>query len=72
MEELNFLIEERKRLHEDYLVKAKEIWIDNEGVEADKKHKKVYKEYSNKDYFLSGLQARLEDILKEIEYYKNK
>lgn len=40
------------------------------GDKADKKHKKSYNEYRNKDYFLEGLQAKIEDILKDIEYYK--
>ena len=43
-----------------------------DGEEADKKYKKLHSEYRNKDYFLEGLQAKLEDILKDIEYYKSK
>ena len=59
-------------LQEEYFKASKNIWIEFEGIEADKKYKKVYNEYRNKDYFLEGLQAKLEDILKDIEYYKNK
>ena len=70
MEELEFIKNERLRLQETYLKEAKNIWINFEGVEADKKHKKVYNEYRNKDYFLEGLQAKIEDILKDIDYYK--
>ena len=70
MEQLQFILSERKAIQEKYLKEAKNIWIDFEGLEADKKHKKVYNEYRNKDYFLEGLQAKLEDILKDIEYYK--
>ena len=43
-----------------------------EGEEADKKHKKLHSEYKNKDYFLEGLQAKLEAVLSDIEYYKSK
>lgn len=70
MEELEFIKNERLRLQETYLKEAKNIWTNFEGVEAYKKHKKVYNEYRNKDYFLEGLQAKIEDILKDIDYYK--
>jgi hypothetical protein len=70
MEQLQFILLERKAIQEKYLKEAKNIWIEFEGIEADKKHKKLYNEYRNKDYFLEGLQAKLEDILKDIEYYK--
>ena len=70
MEQLQFILSERKAIQEKYLKEAKNIWIEFEGLEADKKYKKLYNEYKNKDYFLEGLQAKLEDILKDIEYYK--
>ena len=72
MQELEFIKSERVKLQEKYLKEAKNIWIEFEGLEADKKHKKLYNEYKNKDYFLEGLQAKIEDILKDIEYYKSK
>lgn len=72
MEELQFVIEQRRIIQDKYLKESKNIWTSFEGVEADKKHKKVYNEYKNKDYFLEGLQAKIEDILKDIEYYKGK
>ena len=72
MEELEYIKRERVKLQEEYLKSARNIWLEFDGVEADKKHKKVYNEYRNKDYFLEGLQAKLEDILKDIEYYKSK
>ena len=72
MEELEYIKRERIKLQEEYFKSSKNIWIEFEGIEADKKHKKVYNEYRNKDYFLEGLQAKLEDILKDIEYYKSK
>jgi hypothetical protein len=72
MEELEYLKRERLKLQEEYFKSSKNIWIELEGIEADKKYKKVYNEYRNKDYFLEGLQAKLEDILKDIEYYKSK
>ena len=72
MEELEYIRSERLRLQEKYLKEAKNIWIEFDGEEADKKHKKLHSEYKNKDYFLEGLQAKLEDILKNIEHYKSK
>ena len=72
MQELEFIKSERVKLQEKYLKEAKNIWIEFEGIEADKKHKKLYNEYKNRDYFLEGLQAKIEDILKDIEYYKSK
>ena len=72
MEELEYIKKERLKLQEDYFKSSKNIWIEFEGIEADKKYKKVYNEYRNKDYFLEGLQVKLEDILKDIEYYKSK
>ena len=72
MEELEFIQNERLKLQEKYLKEAKNIWIEFDGEEADKKHKKLHSEHRNKDYFLEGLQAKLEDILKDIEYYKSK
>ena len=72
MEELEFIQNERLKLQEKYLKEAKNIWIEFDGEEADNKYKKLYNEYRNKDYFLSQLQVRLEDILKELENYKTK
>ena len=72
MKELEFILSQRKIIQDKYLKEAKNIWIEFDGEEADKKHKKLYNEYRNKDYFLEGLQAKLEDILKDIEYYKSK
>ena len=72
MEQLQFILSERKAIQEKYLKEAKNIWTEFEGLEADKKHKKLYNEYKNKDYFLEGLQAKIEDILRDIEYYKSK
>ena len=72
MEELEFILNQRKIIQDKYLKEAKNVWTEFDGVDADKKHKKLYNEYRNKDYFLEGLQAKLEDILKDIEYYKTK
>ena len=72
MEELEFILSQRKIIQDNYLKEAKNVWTEFDGVDADKKHKKLYNEYRNKDYFLEGLQAKLEDILKDIEYYKSK
>ena len=70
MQELEFIKAERSKLQEKYLKEARNIWFEFEEIEADKKYKKLYNEYKNKDYFLEGLQAKIEDILKDIEYYK--
>ena len=43
-----------------------------EGEEADKKYKKLHSEYRNKDYFLEGIQSKIEAVLSDIEYYKSK
>ena len=72
MEELEFILSQRKIIQDKYLKEAKNVWTEFDGVDADKKHKKLYNEYRNKDYFLEGLQAKLEDILKDIEFYKSK
>ena len=45
MEELDFIKNERLKLQEEYLKQSKNIWTNFEGLEADKKHKKVYNEY---------------------------
>ena len=45
MEELEFIQNERLKLQEKYLKEAKNIWIEFDGEEADKKHKKLYNEY---------------------------
>ena len=72
MEELDFLKNERLKIQQEYFKSSKSIWVNFDGLDADKRYKKLYNEYKNKDYFLEGLQSRLEDILKDIEYYKNK
>ena len=72
MQELEYIKSERLRLQEKYLKEAKNIWIEFDGEEADRKHKKLHSEYRNKDYFLEGLQAKFEDILKDMEFYKSK
>ena len=72
MEELEYIKKERLNLKENHLKQAKNIWIELEGEEAEKKYKKAYNEFRNKDYFLESLETKLEDILKDIKYYKEK
>ena len=72
MQELEYIKSERLRLQEKYLKEAREVWIQFEGIEADKKHKKLHSEYRNKDYFLEGIQSKIEAVLSDIEYYKLK
>ena len=72
MQELEYIKSERLRLQEKYLKEARNIWLDFEGEEADKKYKKLHSEYRNKDYFLEGIQSKIENILEDISYYKSK
>ena len=72
MQELEFIKSERLRLQEKYLKEARNIWLEFEGEEADKKYKKLHSEYRNKDYFLEGIQSKIENILEDISYYKSK
>ena len=72
MQEIEYIKSERLRLQEKYLKEAREVWMQFEGIEADKKHKKLYSEYRNKDYFLEGIQSKIEAVLSDIEYYKSK
>ena len=72
MQELEYIKSERLRLHEKYLKEARNIWMQFEGEEADKKYKKLHSEYKNKDYFLEGIQSKIENILEDISYYKSK
>ena len=72
MQELEYIKSERLRLQEKYLKEAKNIWIEFDGEEADKKHKKLHSEYRNKEYFLEGIQSKIEAVLSDIEYYKSK
>ena len=72
MQELEYIKSERLRLQEKYLKEAREVWMQFEGEEADKKYKKLHSEYRNKDYFLEGIQSKMEAILSDIEYYKSK
>ena len=72
MEELDFIKNERVKLQNIYLKEAREVWMQFEGEEADKKHKKLHSEYRNKDYFLEGIQSKIEAVLSDIEYYKSK
>ena len=72
MEELEYIKSERLRLQEKYLKEAREIWMQFDGIEADRKHKKLHSEYRNKDYFLEGIQSMIENILEDINYYKSK
>jgi hypothetical protein len=72
MQELEYIKSERLRLQEKYLKEAREVWMQFEGEEADRKHKKLHSEYRNKDYFLEGIQSKIEAVLSDIEYYKSK
>ena len=72
MKELEYIRSERKKIQEEYLREAKSIWSIYEGIEADRKHKKLHSEYRNKDYFLEGIQVKIENILEDINYYKSK
>ena len=72
MQELEYIKSERLRLQEKYLKEAREVWMQFDGIEADRKHKKLHSEYRNKDYFLEGIQSKIEAVLGDIEYYKSK
>ena len=72
MQELEYIKSERLRLQEKYLKEAREVWMQFEGEEADRKHKKLHSEYRNKDYFLEGIQSKIENILEDINHYKSK
>ena len=72
MQELEYIKSERLRLQEKYLKEAREVWMQFDGIEADRKHKKLHSEYRNKDYFLEGIQSKIEAALSDIEYYKSK
>ena len=72
MQELEYIKSERVRLQEKYLKEARNIWMQFDGIEADRKHKKLHSEYRNKDYFLEGIQSKIEAVLSDIEYYKSK
>ena len=67
MKELEFIKETRAKLQQDYLKKAKNIWTEFEGKEAERKYKKLHNEYKNKDYFLEHIQTKIEDALKDEE-----
>ena len=70
MQELEFIKKERLRLQEKYLKEAKNVWVEFEGEEAERKYKSLYNKYKNKDKFLEVLQSRLESCLEDIEFYK--
>ena len=70
MLELEFVKNERVKLQNQYLKEARNIWIEFEGEEAEKKYKSLYNKYKNKDKFLEVLQSRLESCLEDIEFYK--
>ena len=72
MEELEYIRSERKKIQEEYFKNARSIWLEFDGEEADKKYKKLYNEYKNRDYFLEGIQSKIENILEDINYYKSK
>ena len=72
MQELEYIKSERLRLQEKYLKEAREVWMQFEGEEADRKHKKLHSEYRNKDYFLEGIQSRIESAIEDIKHYKSK
>ena len=70
MEELEYIRSERVRLQEKYLKEARNIWIQFEGEEAERKYKSIYNKYKNKDKFLEVLESRIESCLEDIEFYK--
>ena len=70
MQELEFIKNERAKLQEKYLKEAKNIWIEFEGEEAEKKYKLIYNKHKNKDKFLEVLESRLESCLEDVEFYK--
>lgn len=70
MDALKFLKDERKKLRREYLKKTKEVCGKSEEEEIAKIRVKIYREYRDKDYPLECLETRLENILEEIEFYK--
>ena len=52
MEELEYIKKERLKLQEEYFKSSKNVWIEFEGIEADKKYKKVIMNIETKITFL--------------------
>ena len=70
MEELEFIKSELEKVHMDYIVKAKDIWTNNEPLEAEKMAKREYVKYRNKQKLLELAYSKIESGLEELEYYK--
>lgn len=70
MEELKFIHDEMEKIHLAYVVKAKEIWTNNEGLEAEKIAKKEYQRFRNKYKLLELAQSKIESGLGDLSYYK--
>lgn len=70
MEELNFIKLELEKIHLDYVEKAKEIWTNNEALEAEKIVKKEYMKYKSRQKLLELAYSKIESGLEELEYYR--
>ena len=60
MQELDFIKNERVKLQQEYFKNVKNVWLEFEGEEADKKHKSIYNKYRNKDKFLDFLALMIQ------------
>lgn len=71
MNELTEITVLRTELQDNYLESVQEIWNSNlEPIRKDSKARKLYKEYKHKDLFLEKIEANLESVLADINYYK--
>lgn len=71
MNELTEITVLRAELQDNYLESVQEIWNSNlEPVRKDSRARKLYKEYKHKDLFLEKIEANLESVLADINYYK--
>lgn len=69
MEELEYIENELERVHNEYLNKCKEIWTDLEAKEAEKRARKEYVKFRNREKLLQLAQNKIKSGIDDLNYY---
>lgn len=70
MEELLYIENELNKIHEEYVKKMKEIWTDNEPLQAEKLAKKEFTKWKGKEKVLDLAYNQIKSGLEYLKDYK--
>lgn len=70
MEELLYIKNELNKIHEEYIEKMKDIWTNNEPLQAEKLAKKEFTKWKGKEKVLELAYSQIKSGLDYLNDYK--